>query len=441
MTEELKIAIDHHKMGDLEPAEATYRRVLASTPDNPDALHFLGLLLHQKGSSDEGVRLIRKAISRSPGYVDAHNNLGNVLRQSGKREKAEKCYLKAIELNPEHAEAHNNLCVVWSHQQRHEEAISAGRKSVSLNPDSADGWLNLARALKQGGEFEDMTRACYKALDLDSNQVEAHLEMSHGLYLMGLKSELPEATVQNHLHAYQRLLKKGPDTPVTRYMLAVCSGDQTVQRVPDDFVTKLFDKFAQSFDGVLANLDYRVPDLIRARLKQVKDWPAAGIEILDAGCGTGLCGPFLKPLASNLTGVDISAKMLELAERRKLYDKLIECELTAFLQRSAQTFDLIVCADILEYFGDLAAVFDATSSALRPGGLFIFSVEHLREEKPAGFQINPTGRYSHNKSYVFSRLRESGLELEYCMEEALRKEAGEDVAGLIIEARKASTLY
>lgn len=205
-------------------------------------------------------------------------------------------------------------------------------------------------------------------------------------------------------------------------------------RAPDDFIKRQFDRFAGSFDQVLANLDYRVPELIRQRLKQHK-LPSAELEILDAGCGTGLCGPFLKPLAAQLIGVDLSPGMLDLARRRDLYDDLIEAELTGYLQQSPQAFDLIVCSDTLCYFGDLSAILDATSAALKPGGLFIFSVEHLEPERPAGFRINSSGRYSHCKPYVLAQLGKSGLETESCREEVLRKERGEKVHGMVIEAR------
>ena len=51
---------------------------------------------------------------------------------------------------------------------------------------------------------------------------------------------------------------------------------------------------------------------------------AKPVKILDAGCGTGLCGPLLKPWARRLVGVDLSGGMLEKARALQLYDEHIE---------------------------------------------------------------------------------------------------------------------
>ena len=79
----------------------------------------------------------------------------------------------------------------------------------------------------------------------------------------------------------------------------------------------------------------------------------ANLMVLDAGCGTGLCGPLLKPYAEILVGVDLSPKMLAKALGRQVYEELIETELVAYLGQRTASFDLIVSADTLIYFGEL----------------------------------------------------------------------------------------
>ena len=98
--------------------------------------------------------------------------------------------------------------------------------------------------------------------------------------------------------------------------------------------------------------------------------------MLDAGCGTGLCGPLLAPYARRLVGVDLSEGMLALAKEKNVYDALMKSELTDYLRDHAAAFDVIVSADTLVYFGDLEDVLAAAAGALRPNGLFIFTLEH-----------------------------------------------------------------
>ena len=75
----LEMAIRRHRAGDLVAAEAAYVARLRTCADDPDALHYLGVLRHQQQRSDEAIMLITQALDRAPAYIDAWNNLGNVL--------------------------------------------------------------------------------------------------------------------------------------------------------------------------------------------------------------------------------------------------------------------------------------------------------------------------------------------------------------------------
>ena len=45
-------------------------------------------------------------------------------------------------------------------------------------------------------------------------------------------------------------------------------------------------------------------------------------QVMDAGCGTGLCGPLFKNLSSHLAGIDLSQRMIDRARDRRIYDHL-----------------------------------------------------------------------------------------------------------------------
>src|SRR5690606_33739696 len=126
--------------------------------------------------------------------------------------------------------------------------------------------------------------------------------------------------------------------------------------------------FSSSFDDQLRALEYRAPELLAAAV--LGELPAgARLDVLDAGCGTGLCGPLLRSAAARLAGVDLSGGMVGKARERGIYDDLHVQELTAFMAASPASFDVIVSADTLVYFGALEAVAQAARQCLRGGGL------------------------------------------------------------------------
>jgi predicted TPR repeat methyltransferase len=111
-------------------------------------------------------------------------------------------------------------------------------------------------------------------------------------------------------------------------------------------------------------------------------------------------------------------------------------EFIAFMQSTAEKFDCIISADTLVYFGDLLPVFAASVDVLKPGGVFIFTIELTGQSSSEYYRLNPHGRYSHSRQYVADSLAAGGLNLESTDDVVLRKEGGQDVKGLLLVARK-----
>ena len=220
-------------------------------------------------------------------------------------------------------------------------------------------------------------------------------------------------------------------------MIAACSGRDVPARASDAFIEQTFDSFAGSFDAKLAKLLYRAPALVAAMLADSNVEGSKSLDVLDAGCGTGLCGPLIAPYARRLVGVDLSARMLAQAKTKNVYDELVKCELTAYLRDSPAAFDVIVSADTLVYFGPLQDVVAAAADALRPGGRLIFTVEELIDARPpsASYSISPHGRYSHARQYLERVLAGADLRPEIVPAE-LRLEAGDPVPGLVVGATR-----
>jgi predicted TPR repeat methyltransferase len=161
------------------------------------------------------------------------------------------------------------------------------------------------------------------------------------------------------------------------------------------------------------------------------------LDILDAGCGTGLLAPYLRPCARRLVGVDLSTRMLEKAAARGTYDELVAAELCAYLLSCPSAFDVVASSDTLVYFGELREVFAAARASLRPGGWLVFTLERApeAEEIPAGYRLHPDGRYMHKEHYVRAVLEEARFGAIEVKTAHLRREGKAYVDGLIVAAR------
>ena len=97
------------------------------------------------------------------------------------------------------------------------------------------------------------------------------------------------------------------------------------------------------------------------------DWPMDGkLDIFDAGCGTGLCGPILRPYAAMLHGCDLSIGMLEKSRERNVFDLLTRTDLSNPVTYPDATFDVAISADVFVFFGDLVPVLKNIAAEMRP---------------------------------------------------------------------------
>lgn len=387
------------------------------------------MLAHQQRRDDDAVALIARSLELEPDRPDWHSNFGIVLQDGLRLDEATAAYERAIALDPQHANARNNLGVVLRAKGRVVEAEAAYRAAIEIDAEHADAYNNLGVLLNGLGRQREAALCFSKVITLRPKHPEARRLLAIAHHTLG---EIDKA-----IEVFAEWLREEPDDPIALHMLAACSGRDVPARASDAFIESTFDSFAASFDSKLASLAYRAPALVTEMLAHAGVEASRSLDVLDAGCGTGLCGPLVAPYARRLVGVDLSDAMLARARARNVYDDLAKGELTRYLQESRKSFDVIVSADTLVYFGSLEAVAVAAANALRPAGVLVFTVEELSEaESDEGYVLSPNGRYRHAPGYLERVLTDAGLQPEIVPAE-LRLEAGEPVAGLVVRATAA----
>jgi predicted TPR repeat methyltransferase len=426
----LAIAVGFHRQGWLAPAEEIYREVLRLVPNEPNALHYLGVLRHQAGESDASVELIRAAIAARPDWFDAYNNLGNVLKETGRLEEAAEAYRRASDLSPGDAGVRNNLGVVLKVAGRLDEAESTLRGALDADPGSAEAWHNLGNVLARRRCSDEAIEAYRKAVGLKPKRRESWRNLAHSLARAGRREDARR--VFDEWEAFE------PDNPGARHLRAAILGEDRPDRANDSYVRDLFAGMAGEFDTRLAGLDYRAPEIVASELDRILGAPRGDLGVLDAGAGTGLCGRLLRSRAARMVAVDLSKEMLALAAKRGVYDRIETAELTAWLASEDERFDLAVSADTLVYFGALESVLAGFARVLRPAGLLAFTLERAPDEPAGTFRLDPHGRYSHAESYVRRTLSAAGFDDVALKQVVPRMELGEPVDGLLVTARRRS---
>ena len=377
-----------------------------------------GMTRHREGRLEEAVSLYRRALRLAPGHPDAENLLGVAARQRGDLPAALAHAARAVAAVPNSALFLANQGAALAEAGRLGEAIAALRHAVALNPHDATGLRNLGQALTAAGQAEAALDPLTQATRLAPEAPEPWLALAHAAREAGRLDLAREAAAK----------VRGPMAEQAGFLLAALGAAPLPARAPAAYVRELFDAFAPRFDAELEGaLGYRTPALLAAMIAGVTPG-----HVLDLGCGTGLSGVALKPFATRLEGLDLSPRMLAMARGRGIYHALHEADLLEFLPRRPGAWDMIAAADVLNYLGDLAPAFAAMAAALKPGGTAIFSLEAGEESVALGQGL----RFRHNAEHAATLAEAAGLHVVARQDAVLRREKGQDVAGVLFRLRR-----
>jgi predicted TPR repeat methyltransferase len=407
-----------------EDAAAAYTRAIDLRPEWAEAHGALGNVLREMGNLDGAATEFRKVIQLKPDLPAGYLNLGKTRHQQARRGEAMAAYATALGLKPDWAEAHEFLGNALWDEGRLDEAIASYAKAIELKPALVKPRWSTGKILSRQGRLDDAIRHFRDAVTVDPQNANAHFLLGRMLHKAGRTDEASEE--------YREAIRLRPDTPEWRFKLAALSGDRSVTTAPPTYVRELFDEYAPTFDQhLVGKLKYRAPEeMLSAVLSATEQ---RQFDILDLGCGTGLCGNAFKPHARTLIGVDLSPVMIHAATQRGIYDALTTGDVLSALE-GVETHDLILAGDVLIYIGDLAPLIPAVARALRPGGLFACSIEEYDGE---GFFLHSEQRFAHSLKYMRELASANGLTEAHSHKIPLRRNAGVDVPGWIMVFAKA----
>lgn len=376
--------LDHLQAGRLQPAEQAFRAALVQVPGRPSILLNLGVALLRQGRASDARPLFDQVLAVEPGDADALGHRGMALLALRQAEPARADFERLVTLAPSRPEAWFHLGQVRQQLGDPAGACDAFARCLALRDDHGAAWCQHGQALRELGRNDEAAASFDRALSL---------------------GDAPE---------------------LNAYFLAALRGQAVPPRPPRAYVEALFDDYAPEFDRHLVEaLGYCAPEVLQRLV--IGAGGAGFASALDLGCGTGLCGPLLRPLAERLQGVDVSAAMLDEARGRGIYDALHRADLVEHLRTTGERHDLIVAADVFIYVGDLAPVFDGIVRVLVPGGLFAFSVEPA--PPGAAYVLQPSLRYAHGEAAVRALAAHQGLAVAAFERGELRADAAQKARG------------
>ncbi|WP_181706391.1 tetratricopeptide repeat protein [Chthonobacter rhizosphaerae] len=178
-------ALDDHRAGRLDAAAAAYCEVLEAEPENPDALHLLGVTLKAKGALDEAIALMRRATDLAPGMAAAWSNLGNALARSGDDAGAAEAYGRALHIAHDTADVWCAYGAALKALGDRDGALRACERAHALDPDSATAAHNLANLYGERGRDEEAVALLRRVLAAHPDLPEAHYNLARLLLRFG----------------------------------------------------------------------------------------------------------------------------------------------------------------------------------------------------------------------------------------------------------------
>ncbi|MDE2198499.1 MAG: methyltransferase domain-containing protein [Rhodospirillales bacterium] len=448
---------------------AAARPLLAALPHlgcaRDSCIELEARFLVREGRAAEAVLVLDDGIAAYPDGAALHLCRGDARAQGGDMAGAARDAADAIILDPGNVKAKAMLGAVLIELDRPAEARICLAAAVAQNPGVAAYGLALAQAEERIGDVRaaaDVLHAAIAVNPYDSRLQIALITLQMRQQDFARAAELAVRAIRGggadacvfglHGHAlsilgrhadagrsYAEALKLAPEDRYVRHLVQAAGLLPATEAAPPEYVETVFDGIAEGFNAHLVELGYRIPGLLRtALLRHVPDDDRSIGPTLDLGCGTGMAAVALSDRRfEELVGVDLSERMLCQAAATGLYHRLVKGELREALTERSAYWTFVIAADVLCYFGSLEEIFASAHTALREGGMFIFSVEEWEAGQNGDkWSLSRLARYQHKLPYVSRAAEAAGFSIATLQPDILRNEDGQPVRGAIVALRR-----
>ncbi len=198
----LSNAVQELQQGNLEQADKLFKKLITSSPDDPNALHFGGITKYQLGSYSKALNLLDRAIEMAPNYAEVHNSQGIVLLEQREFEKSRQSFQRAIDLKGDYANAYTNLGSALKGLERLSDACDAYNAAIRFDSNNREATYKLASTLLANNDPNAALEAANDCIAIDPYCQNANA------YKAIAFSQLQRHSEWNLLHNFDEMIHK-----------------------------------------------------------------------------------------------------------------------------------------------------------------------------------------------------------------------------------------
>lgn len=439
-----------------EEALVFVNKALESEPDNVDACLLKARLLDISGRSEELYQFIcsfyprlkrdERVLCFAAFYAVLFWNM----------EQADYFLKKALKINKYSVLQNNFFYISLAAKNQEEKIVSFGVKALDDRENNPVVWLALGNAYTVLGQneaageaYETLSRLTEISDDIRLNWANVLIEEQKFEQAFDLLNQISDFSdtlfllMRDVLFAMRRTGRGNearekavfwrsmrPENQDVNYLCTAFLGEKTNESAPLSFVRLINEVYAvEQAERAADRKKYFGPEILDRAVQALKLPIGRSMNVLDIGCGSGAAADILSDFsrpAGTLTGIDVSDIALDFAADKQVYNELEEADLISFCSADLEKYDLIAGLDSLFYFGDLTPVLTAVKTALKPGGIFVFTVRAA--EGGRDFDLDIYGRFKQGSRFVSECITAAGLDEKYQAEELLyRKTETEEI--------------
>jgi Flp pilus assembly protein TadD len=181
----LTLAKQQYRQGNFPAVEAQCLEILASDPDQPQALHLLGITAYRVGSYELAIQLLQRAIELESEEALMYKHLGEVYVKAGQPDAAIQVWKVFLTREPQDAAIHSRLSYLLKEQGEVTAALLHAQAALQIHPQFAEAHNNLGNALLELGQLQAALNSYDAAIRLEPDHINAHWNRAVVLLLLG----------------------------------------------------------------------------------------------------------------------------------------------------------------------------------------------------------------------------------------------------------------